>query len=319
MIVDTMTKEEVMHSLQKEFQEEILPYYYNSILKWAEKYILPIAQRVGKPQTYYRSKLSSGYNKFNIIGTISKKGRGMCAYSEFDWQNKHCYASYLSSDNGTGSVVVFQKHCLERYAERVLNEGENIKTLPEEVFMNYLLNKQDNAFIIVLPSPKRERSLYYGLADALFLGDFDEPTEKSKQDYLYWLNTCLSLKETHETQKGVLRSLAKMQRFVKTLGFNPLPKNQLDRSKKGELDVFINKSEENKNAYIEFLKYKYMLFQLQLSFNFDWIDLYIDEIKKQMEEISAELAKYKVNTASLSPYGKTAGFAIKGEIDYKNN
>ena len=118
MIVDTMTKEEVMHSLQKEFQEEILPYYYNSILKWAEKYILPIAQRVGKPQTYYRSKLSSGYNKFNIIGTISKKGRGMCAYSEFDWQNKHCYASYLSSENGTGSVVVFQKHCLERYAER---------------------------------------------------------------------------------------------------------------------------------------------------------------------------------------------------------
>ena len=62
-----------------------------------------------------------------------------------------------------------------------------------------------------------------------------------------------------------------------------------------------------------------MLFQLQLSFNFDWIDLYIDEIKKQMEEISAELAKYKVNTASLSPYGKTVGFAIKGEIDYKNN
>ena len=118
MIVDSMTKAEVMHSLQKEFKEEILPYYNNSILNWAEKHVLPIAQRSGKPQTYRRNKMSSGNNTFNIIGTITKKDHYVCVYSEFDWQHKHCYASYLSSGNSIGSVVVFQKHCLERYAER---------------------------------------------------------------------------------------------------------------------------------------------------------------------------------------------------------
>lgn len=317
MIVDSMTKAEVLHSLQKEFKDEILPYYNNSILKWAEKHVLPIAQRSGRPQTYNRSKISSGNNTFNIIGTITKKGYDMCVYSEFDWQNKHCYASYLFSEKGDVSVVIFQKHCLERYAERVLQEGVNFTTSPKEVFMHYLLNKQDNAFIIVLPAPKRERSLYYGLADALFLGDFDAPNENNKENFLYWFRTCLSLKETHETQKGVLHSLAKMQRFAKTLSFNPLPHYLLDKGKRKVLDDYINKSQANEKAYIEFLEYKYMLFQLQLSFDFDWIGMYIDETNKQMEDISKELAKYNVNTASLSPYGKTVGFAIKGEIDYK--
>ena len=55
-----------------------------------------------------------------------------------------------------------------------------------------------------------------------------------------------------------------------------------------------------------------MLHQLQLSLNFPWIDLYMDAIDSRMNMISTELAKYCVNTASLSPFGKEVGFAMKG-------
>ena len=60
-----------------------------------------------------------------------------------------------------------------------------------------------------------------------------------------------------------------------------------------------------------------MLHQLQLSMKFPWIGIYLDEINVRMEKISAELAKYNVNTASLSPFGKEVGFAIKGEINFR--
>ena len=72
MIIDTMTQKEVMKSLQKEFNEEILPYYNNSILKWAEKYVLPIVQKSGKPKTYSKSKVSSGRNKLGTIYLLTQ-------------------------------------------------------------------------------------------------------------------------------------------------------------------------------------------------------------------------------------------------------
>jgi hypothetical protein len=43
----------------------------------------------------------------------------------------------------------------------------------------------------------------------------------------------------------------------------------------------------------------------------------MDAINSRMKMISTELANYCVNTASLSPYGKEVGFAMKGEINYR--
>ena len=306
MIIDTMTKTEVMLSLLKEFKEEIVP-LHSQANKELGKTTLPRVQRTGKTENISKNKESTGHNVFHIIYKITKDGYSMNAYCEFLWHGKYCYATFFTNN----SVVVYQRHCLERYAERVLNKD----VAPDIVFKKYLLDKQDGAFQISLQAPNRERCQFFGLADALFLGDYDEPTKDNLNVNLHWYNTCISLKESHATQTGILHSLALMQKYVKELGFNPLDTYLSKEQKKMLKDVRI--SETKSVSYIEFLKRTYMLHQLQLSLNFPWIYLYINDINSRMERISHELEKYGINTSSLSPYGKEVGFAIKGEIDYK--
>jgi len=306
MIIDTMTKTEVMLSLLKEFKEEIVP-LYSKAKKELGKTTLPRVQRTGKTESISKDKESNGHNIFHIVYKVTKDGYNMNAYCEFLWHGKYCYATFFT-DN---SVVVYQRHCLERYAERVLNKD----VAPDIVFKKYLLDKQDGAFQISLQAPNRERCQFFGLADALFLGDYDEPTKDNLNVNLHWYNTCISLKETHATQTGILHSLALMQKYVKELGFNPLDTYLSKEQKKMLKDV--RTSETKSVSYIEFLKRTYMLHQLQLSLNLPWINLYINDINSRMETISHELKNYGINTASLSPYGKEVGFAIKGEINYR--
>lgn len=308
MIIDTMTKTEVMLSLLKEFKEEIVP-LYSKAQKELERSILPKVQRTGKDEIIAKEKESLGRNVFHIIFKVTKNGYQMNAYCEFLWHWRHCYATFFK-DN---TIVVYQKHCLERYAERVLNKD----VATDIVFKKYLFDNQDGAFQISLQSPNRERCQFFGLADALFLGDYDEPTKENLDVNLHWYNTCISLKETHVSQTGILRSLSLMHKFVKDLGFNPIDSTNMDKKSKRILASYIKKSEVNKAAYVEFLKRTYMLHQLQLSLYFPWIDLYMDAINSCMKMISTELAKYCVNTAFLSPFSKEVGFAIKGEINYK--
>lgn len=308
MIVDTMTKTEVMRSLQKEFREEILPFYNRSVLE-IKKNILPRIQRTGKSEKIQRSKDSSGKNTFMVIIDVSKEGHNMCSYCIFFWRGKKCYANFFYDND----VIVYQKHCLERYAERVLGRKD---LLSDDVFKKYLFNRQNSAFQISLQAPKRERCQYFGLADALFLGDYDEPTMENKKECFHWYNTCISLKEAHITQTGILQSLSLMQKFVQDLGFNPIYSKLKNKSAKKDLEKYINKGDDKKQSYIEYLKRMYMLHQLQLSLEFPWIELYKEEIDIQMNEISSTLAKYGINSSSLSPFGKKVGFAIKGEINY---
>ena len=303
-----MTKMEVMLSLLKEFKEEIVP-LYNNAKKEIERTILPRVQRTGKSEKISKAKESSEHNVFHIIYKVTKIGYQMNAYNEFLWHGRHCYATFFK-DN---TVVVYQKHCLERYAERVLDK----EVVPDAVFKKYLFDNQDSAFQISLQAPNRERCQFFGLADALFLGDYDEPTKENLDVNLHWYNTCISLKETHATQTGILCSLSLMHKFVKDLGFNPINEVKIDKKSKMILANYIKKSENNRVEYVEFLKRTYMLHQLQLSLNFPWIGLYMDAIDSRMNMISAELTKYNVNTASLSPFGKEVGFAIKGEINYR--
>ena len=311
MLSDNMTKTEVMLSLQKEFKKDILPFYQNIIVKMAERTVLPKVKRTGKPKTFTKDKLSSSNNRFHIVCTVTKEKCIMYAYNEFLWRGKHCYANYFEND----SVVVYPTHCLERYAERVLNNND---IAPKDVFLRYLLNKQDGSFFIALQSPKRERCLFFGLANALFLGDYDEPTKENLNYSLYWYNTCISIMEAHTTQSGILHSLSIMQKFVNELGFNPLKIESFDKAMKKELSNYIKSSKANEDNYIDFLKRTYMLHQLQLSLNFPWIDLYMDKNTNEMNKISVELAKYNVCTNTLSPFDTKEGFAIEGEINYRD-
>ena len=100
-------KENLEH--MKEFQEEIVPLYINA-LKELERTILPRVQRTGKTEKIAKEKESSGHNVFHIIIKVTKSGYQMNAYCEFLWHGRHCYATFFK-DN---SVVVYQKHCLEK-------------------------------------------------------------------------------------------------------------------------------------------------------------------------------------------------------------
>lgn len=311
MITDSMTKTEVMLFLQREFKKDILPFFNKTIVKMAEQTILPKVKISGKSKTFTKDKLSSSNIRYHIVCKVTKERPYMITYNEFLWRGKHCYANYFEDD----TIVVYQAHCLERYAERVLN---NSQVVSKEVFLKYLANNQDSAFFIHLQSPKRERCLFLGLANALFLGDYDEPTKESLDYNLYWYNTCISIKEAHITQSGILHSLSLMQKFVINVGFNPLKIKPIDKDKKKELKSYIKSSKANEDNYIHFLKRTYMLYQLQLSLNFPWIGLYKDKNDADMNKISAELAKYNVRTDSLSPFDIKEGFAIEGEINYRD-
>jgi hypothetical protein len=304
MITDAMSKKEVMITLRNEYREEIHKYYNNSLKPSLEKYILPTVQRTGSSKTIQYEKKSKGNIEYHILCEVTKEKPFVCTYRSFYWNKNPYFASFFEND----SVVVYSKHCMDRYKERVLHmENENIPS--EEIFKKFIFSKQDSAFSILLQAPNFERTLYMGLADALFLGDFDEPTKENMNDHLYWYNTCISFEQFRHTQEGLHYSLLQMQTFVQKLGFNPV-----DNKDKRKLNLFLKQSKENESEYVNFLKRTYMLCQFQLDMNFPWIELYKPEHEKMMELLSRELAKYKVSTASLSPYGKKNGFALKGEI-----
>ena len=233
----------------------------------------------------------------------------MSSYSIFHWRGGKYFANFF--DNHT--IVIYHEHCLKRYAERVLSNND-IK--PDNVFKEYLLDNQNCAFQIYLQAPKRERCLYSGMASALFLGDYEEPTKENKKDNYYWYNTCISLKESHKTQKGILYSLSLIQKFVQDLGFNPLDPTTKKKDFRKDLEKFVGNSDDKKQSYIDFLKRMYMLHQLQLSLEFPWIYLFEEEIDSRMNEISILLAKYNIDTSSLSPFKEDTGIAIKGEINF---
>jgi hypothetical protein len=304
MISNAMSKKEVMIALRNEYKEEIHKYYNNSLKPSLEKHILPTVQRTGSSKTIQYEKKSKGGIVYHLFCEVTKEKPFVCSYCSFYWKKKPYFASFFEND----SVVIYSKHSMDQFKERVLHMKDS-PILAEEIFIKYIFNRQDSAFLIVLQAPKYERTLYMGLADALFLGDFDEPTKENMNDHLYWYNTCISFEQFRHTQEGLHYSLSQMQTFVQKLGFNPI-----DNKDKRSLNRFLKQSKENQCEYIEFMKRTYMLCQFQLDMDFPWIELYKSKYEKKMEMLSRELAKYNVNTASLSPYGKKNGFAIKGEI-----
>lgn len=304
MVVDSMSKYEVMDELRNDFDSEVKPYYDNNLRKRIQPMIRSKAQREKSVVILGWEKYSTKKgNTFNILKKGDAYGDLPEFLAEFTWNNTKCYALFFQDKN----VTVFQNHCLERYAERVLHKECQTKEVIKQISKN-----MNSGFHIVLPTPTHPYSIYFVVANALFLGDYEDLEGKYKDRAYNWLNTCISLREAHATQRGIMRSLANMQDYTNSIGFNPIEKNKLYDQK---LKALV-KTDEERERLIEFFKNYYMLYQLLLLSKLPFEAYFKDEIDKHMSFLKKELARFSVPVESLSPYGKKYGFAFRGEIDY---
>lgn len=304
-----MSKHEVMQSLRNDFDSEILPYYNNCIRPKLRKQIQEKAAREKRTINLgWESKETKNKTTFHILKLGDKSGDTPYYISEFRWRGKHCYSTFFMD----GIVVVYQKHCLDRYSERVLHKSIDAR----DIIYKYLLKKQDSAFTIVLPTPTHKHSRYLVMADALFLGDFEVPTCDADKNFGgIWFNTCISFEESRYTQEGIMQTLQFMQEYVKKLGYNPITnRSRFEREKRAILH-----NEESKKRLQLFLEKAYMMYMLHLSFDFAFTkQLFLDETKEIMGYIKETLqVDFSISAESLSPFAKEKGVALKGEIDFR--
>ena len=308
MITDSMSKYEVMKTLRKEFDEEILPYYYKKILPRLKALLEQRCKRENKTITLgWESIESKGLNKFRILKRGNKEGHLPLFVAEFRWNNKKCYGTFFQN----GAVLIFQAHSLQRYGERVLHQDLQEISL-EEVFYKHILNKP-NAYSIVLPSPTHPYSYYYGIANALFFGDFD--VDNIDCNFI-WCNTCISYNETHNSQMKITQSLHLLQDFI-----NKVKYDFGDSKNEYNLRIYLKKikmQEDKINELKNFLITKYLLWQLQCSFKFEFYNHFKNEVDVQVGYLERILKEFNISAKSLSPYCKTYGVARKGEIEYKS-
>ena len=308
MIIDTMTKYEVMKSLRKEFDEEVLPHYEQRIKPALFKLLSPRFKRDKKKQTVnlgWTNYSTKSQTEFKILKRGNIESDLPLFVCEFRWRNRYCYGNFFEE----GNVVIFQSHCLQRYAERVLQTTTEIK----EVFYKYILKSQSEAYQIVLPTPTHKYSHYFGIADALFLGDYEK---ELLDDNFMWCNTCISYNETKFSQLRITKSLLEIQQFVRKYRIDYCNINNKDK-----LDNFFNEI-ANDNAiesFKEFVIKKYLLWQLHLSFKFDFTEHFRTKIDETLGYIEKMLKSLGINPKSLSPYSKIQGIAWKGEIDFRES
>lgn len=303
MILDTMSKYEVMKSLRKEFDEEILPYYNKIILPHIRSLLQSKCQREDRTISLgWVTKKSKGLNTFKILKRGNKEEHLPLFVAEFRWNNKLCFAYFAPK----GNVVVYQSHCLLRYSERVLKQDYDAAS----VFYNHIVKRQLGAFRIVLPSKTHKHSYYFGIAKALFLGDYDE--EHPKENFT-WLNTCISYDDARYSQYRIMQSLHDMQSFIETT------QDFSDPANKVHFEKYLKKHKNDKDklkAVIKFITQYYLLLQLHLSFNFTFTEVFREEIDARLKHLEHFLSLFNIEVSSLSPFSKNHGIAWKGEIDY---
>lgn len=306
MILDTMTKFEVMQSLRNDFDTDVLPFFYNNITKY---HALIKTKSEREHKTIFLPKIqlkSKNETEFTIKVKGNKDEYSVNFISEFVWNRRHCYATFFE-DN---TIVIYQQHCLERFAERVLLDNT---ISPKDVMYKHIIPNQNSSFIIVLPSPKYKFDWYHAAANALFLGDFDHPTKKQRNLNGAWINTCISFNEAHITQYKIMETMHQLQEFVSELGFDPIrDKSRFETIKRR---LLLNKEMEVKvKAYF---KKTYLLFQL--SFDYPYIkELFSDENTRSMDYCKNILHNdFSYSIEELSPYDEVDGVARQGEIDYQ--
>lgn len=308
MIIDTMTKYEVMSSLRKEFDEEVLG-YFDKILRTRlkAKYKALSERNKNFRKNIIEEYVSSNNVKYKLYLKIANGLPTAPNFTcEFRWKNKLCFGNFFANKY----VSIYSAHCLSRYAERVLN---NTSISAEEVFKKHIIFNQSSAYNIVLPTPTHYATRYFGMANALFLGDYDTEHPEAKH---VWLNTCISYNETKYAQSKITQSLHFLQDFSnKCEGENIcMPESKL------VLNEFIRRNKNIPTIMDEFKEFaikNYLLLKLHKSFDYDFSEKYIKELDEKLEYIEGILRNLGIPPESLSPYSKTHGITVKNEIDYK--
>lgn len=310
-----MTKLEVMKAIRKDFDSEVLP-YYGKVKNQIMKEILPEAQRkkgtVCHGWIHFRT---SNKINFKILksGDIKVDKPEFIAF--FRWCKRCCFASLLPD----GTINVFQSHCLDRYVERVLGKETLRKDVTDmQVYIDelnrHILKQQNSAFLIVLPTPSHKYSTYLVMANALFLGDYEVDQAGNRQLCAHWYNTCISLKECHETQEKIMHTLVRLQQEVLDIKCCPVINEE---SRKW---YFENKKRlivSKRETLISMFSNIYMLLVLQRTFNFPFYEKMEEEANNCLTFLENELVDFGVDLKVLNPFDEDTGIAVKGEIDYR--
>ena len=304
-----MSKKEVMSYIRKEYNSTILPYFQNHLALYRIK-IFPVCQRGQKKSVTlpWENIMSKNRTKFRMQVFGDKKIIDTLTIGEFDWQGQHCFL-YIKHN----LMIVFSEHALRRYEERVYGKKDITKDEIEELFM-VLIKYMHLSYHTILPSPTHPLCYYFVVLSGLFLGDFDETNFRADQNEgKIWLNTCISLKEAKETQKGILNTLSLMPYFIKFIGFNPFDTDVLISH-----DKAYSLKPENKNwSSVQCLcKSVYLIDKLFLMMDLPVSDWVKDLFYKEMKYAESLLVMGGTDVSKLTPYGRN-GIAIRGELDYK--
>ena len=217
MIVDSMSKQEVMGYIRKEYNSTILPYFHKHLKLYQTK-IYPVCERGKREKVIcpWETVMSKDRTVFQLQVFGNKEGIDSLTIAEFDWHNQHCFA-YIKHE----LLVIFSEHTLRRYEERVLETDRDTSINVKQTFKR-LMKYIPLSYRTILPSPTHPLCYYFVVPDALFLGDFDEASYYPDQNEgEIWLNTCISLKEASKSQKGILNTLSLLPFYIKQIGFNP--------------------------------------------------------------------------------------------------
>ena len=311
MIVDSMSKREVMDYIRKEYNSTILPHFRNHLALYRikvksfiernkqPKVTLPWEKILSKDRTTFYMRLSGDKEFIDTVSVV-----------EFYWQNQHCFA-YIKH----GLMIVFSEHALRRYEERVLG-NKNFYCKELKHLFKVLLKYIPLSYRTILPSPTHPLCYYFVALNSLFLGDFDEDAYDPEQsEGEIWLNTCISLKETGVSQRGIQKTLSLMPFYIKNIGFNPFdnPSDQFEKVKS-----FYMKSDERWIDILCLSKSVFLIDKLFVMMDLPVSKLIINVINSEMRLAEALLKMSDIDTSKLSPYGPN-GIAIRGELDYKGN
>lgn len=305
MIVDSMSKHEVVVYLRKEYDETVIPYFHRHLKLFSAK-IYPICQR-GKQKSVtlpWIKVVSKSKTSFEMLVFGNKDEIDSVTVAEFDWNSQHCYA-YIKHE----LIVVFSQHALQRYNERVLTIEMSTKQAFCVIFKN-----MSYAYRTILPSPTHPLCFYFVIFDALFLGDCEQDAFSPNQSIgEVWLNTCISLREAGESQKGIQKTLSCMPFHIKKIGFNPYESPDMSKA----TDKLMKERREIGNL-ICLSKTVFLLDKMFLMMDLPVKKYINDYVNAEMKYAEAILQWARVETEKLTPYGKD-GIAIRGELDYKGN
>ena len=311
MIVDSMSKQEVMRYIRKEYNTTILSHFHNHLKLYRTK-IYPVCQR-GKQKKVtlpWETIFSKDRTLFHLQVFGNKEGIDTLTVVEFDWQSQHCFA-YIKH----GLMIVFSEHALRRFEERVLESNRFFGKEFNHLY-RILLKYLPFSYRTILPSPTHPLCYYFVVLNALFLGDCDETTfDPEQSEGEIWLNTCISLKETGVSQKGIQKTLSLMPFYIKEIGFNPF-ENSSENFK--SVKSFYMTGDKKWNDILCLSRSVFLIDKLFVMMDLPISKTIINVMDSEMKYAGALLKMGNIDITKLSPYGPN-GIAIRGELDYKGD